>query len=69
MNLRGLKKEVQAVVRDAAADGWKASLTASGHIKLELPGLSPVFMSRTPSDPRSLKNARSELRRRMRGAV
>lgn len=69
MNLRGLRKEVQAVVRDAVADGWQASLTSSGHIKLAAPGRRPVFMSVTPSDTRSLKNTRSELRRRMRGAV
>lgn len=46
--------------------GWEWSRTRGGHLRFDRPGCTPVFASSTPSDPRSFKNAKALLRRKVR---
>jgi hypothetical protein len=60
----GLKKELSMIIRQLEAQGWSVSHTASGHWKAMPPGgKGVIFLSSTPSDPRSLKNMKAQLRR------
>jgi hypothetical protein len=49
--------------------GFQAEFTKKSHIKFTKPGRKPVFTSGTPSDPRALKNAESNLRKSDRGEL
>ena len=58
------KKELQALIDTAEGQDWRVELRDSGHYAFYAPdGVGLVFMPSTPSDHRSIKNARSELRR------
>lgn len=61
--LRGAASELKRLVRDAINQGWSASRTPGGHIKLSKERRRPIFISSTGSDQRGLKNARADLRR------
>ena len=52
------------LMREAINQGWTVELTKNGHIKFVAPDGSVVFAASTPSDYRSWRNTRSELRRR-----
>jgi hypothetical protein len=62
-----LGKRIMPVVRYAEELGFKASRTGGGHLKFSRPGYRSVFASYTPSDWRSVKNIKSELRRAVQG--
>lgn len=63
-----MKREVKDFIRNLQDLGFKVSRTNSGHIRITRPEMrSPVFLASTPSDWRALKNARSEIRRTLRG--
>ena len=49
--------------------GFEAALTKKSHIKFTKQGRKPVYTSGTPSDPRALKNAESNLRKSERGEL
>ena len=54
-------------LRRARRDGWQASPTRGGHIRLEHPDAAgPVIAPSTPSDWRSLANTQAEMRRQLR---
>ncbi|HFK2002990.1 TPA: hypothetical protein ACPWFJ_004720 [Pseudomonas aeruginosa] len=61
--LRGGAAELKQLIRDAVSQGWSASRTSGGHIKLSKDRRRPIFVSSTGSDQRGLKNARADLRR------
>lgn len=54
--------EAKDLIRRALAAGGRARQTGSGHIMLSLPG-GNVTMPSSPSDHRSMKNARARIRR------
>lgn len=64
-DLRHLPKEVRALVRAAELAGWAVSRTRRSHIRLRPVDKTrgAVTISGTPSDKRSLKNLRADLRR------
>lgn len=49
--------------------GFLAEFTKKSHIKFTKPGRKPVFTSSTPSDQRTLLNAKSNLRKSDRGEL
>lgn len=54
-------------LRRARRDGWQASPTRGGHIRLEHPDAAgPVIAPSTPSDHRAMANAMAEMRRQLR---
>ena len=54
-------------LRRARRDGWQASPTRGGHIRLEHPDAAgPVIAPSTPSDHRAMANAMAEMRRKLR---
>lgn len=56
-------------LRRARRDGWQASPTRGGHIRLEHPDAAgPVIAPSTPSDHRGLANTLAEMRRQLRAA-
>lgn len=59
--------DVRDLVREAEGMGFVAEKTSGGHIKFTHPRFpDPIFTSSTPSDHRSVQNARSYLRRAVR---
>lgn len=58
------KRETERLVRDLRAQGFTVELTGGNHWKVWKPGEEGcAFMSYTPSDHRSVKNAITKLRR------
>lgn len=54
-------------LRRARRDGWQASPTRGGHVRLEHPDAAgPVIAPSTPSDHRAMANAMAEMRRKLR---
>ena len=52
------------LIRFAERDGWSASVTRGGHIRLDHPEATmPIFAASTPSDHRALANAIAMMRR------
>jgi len=61
--------QMKEVRRELERQGFTATKTRGGHWRFEHPNMSgPVFAPDTPSDHRGVKNLRSLLRRKMRGA-
>lgn len=58
-----LPKEAKALIELAKNQGWEYSKTSSGHHRLVSPQGRIVMNSGTPSDYRSVKNFRAELKR------
>lgn len=58
-----MKREVVKLMRVLVDQGWHCGLTKKGHWRCTSPSGALYFMSQTPSDHRSLKNARADLRR------
>lgn len=47
----------------ARKHGWRSEMTRNGHVKFVKPGRQPVFLPGTPSDYRTAKNFKAELKR------
>jgi len=62
MRLRN--KDLSNLVRVASKQGWVITYTNGGHLRWVSPAGRTVFSSSTPSDRRSIKNIRKELRLR-----
>ncbi|HVZ99670.1 MAG TPA: hypothetical protein VG841_05095 [Caulobacterales bacterium] len=61
---------MKEALRDLSRAGFTATRTRRGHWRFEHPLMDgPVFTSGTPSDHRSLKNLRAQLRRRLPNAL
>lgn len=58
------KRDMDQVVKLAKKRGCKVSRTKNNHWRIELPTGELVFAGSTPSDNRSVKNAKADLRRR-----
>lgn len=57
-------QEVNKKIRQYAREGWSATKTGGGHIKMTHPDArNPVFIASTPSESRSFLNAEAEMRR------
>lgn len=56
-------KDISQLVDEVRAQGFKVERTAKNHIKFLSPNGGMCFTSGTPSDYRSVRDARSKLRR------
>jgi hypothetical protein len=54
-------RQLIALVREAP--GWTVSLTGGGHYRIKPPAGRLLFVPSTPSDWRSIRNARADLRK------
>lgn len=63
INLKGLRSGVKELLQYAESEGFSVIVGNGGHFKCSKSGTKPVFISRTPSDERALKNARADIRR------
>lgn len=61
--MRGINKEYKPLVALAQEQGWDVRIGSGGHLRFESPRGQLVFTAQTPSDRRSLLNARACLRR------
>jgi len=61
--LRGAHESVRRLAKFAIDEGWTLSRSNSGHLKFSKAGFTPIFTSCTPSDRRTERNARAQLRR------
>jgi predicted RNA binding protein YcfA (HicA-like mRNA interferase family) len=61
--VRATRREYQALVELAEAQGWEVTQNGGGHLRFQGPEGQLVFTAQTPSDHRSIKNATSFLRR------
>ncbi len=62
--LKAATPEIKKLLRRAKAAGWSATISGGGHIRLQHPEGGLIFGPMTPSDHRSYKNFRSELKKR-----
>lgn len=61
--MAGLRKDVEAILKLLKAEyGCTVRITGKEHWRVSRPGFPPITMSRTPSDPRALKNIRRDVR-------
>lgn len=58
-----MHKDIRPIARRARQQGWHISGTRSGHLMWVSPEGRKLFTSSTPSDSRTIKNFRAELRR------
>jgi predicted RNA binding protein YcfA (HicA-like mRNA interferase family) len=61
--MRGINKDYNDVVTLAQEQGWDVRIGKGGHLRFQSPQGELVFTSQTPSDRRSLMNAKACLRR------
>jgi hypothetical protein len=63
--MAGLKRDVDRIIRQLQRpdSGCDVGKTNRGHWKVSKPGRQNVIISPQPSDPRSIRNARADLRR------
>lgn len=61
--IRGVGHQTAQVIAFAESLGFVAEQTRGGHVKLVKPGRKTVFISKTPSCHRAVKNAISDLRK------
>lgn len=62
-----MNKEVRKLIKWAEANGWHfVRRTSTGHIMLRHDTGVSVTMASTPSDPRAIRNARSDMQRELR---
>jgi len=61
--LRGAHESVRRLAEFAISEGWTLTRLRSGHLKFSKAGFTPIFTSCTPSDQRTERNARAQLRR------
>lgn len=61
---KGAAKDVQDVLRAAqAAGGWTGRRLKNGHVMLRHAGGATASIPATPSDYRSIRNARAQIKR------
>lgn len=65
--IRAVTSEMKPVLIEALTHGWVASITGSGHVKLQHPQHGIVFTSCSTSDWRAVHNLKQQLRRAERG--
>jgi predicted RNA binding protein YcfA (HicA-like mRNA interferase family) len=58
-----MNKDMKEIVRQLRKQGWDVSPTRNGHFRARSPNGSVYTLPHSPSDRRSVKNARSDLRR------
>lgn len=58
-----MHKDVRKLIRDMKREGWEVSIRGSGHVRLTHPCGEFVTTSLTPSDNRTMRNVRADLRR------
>lgn len=58
-----MNRDVQDLAKQAQAAGWRVEQTRNGHLRFLGPNGQIVICSGTPSDCRSVKNTRAQLRR------
>jgi predicted RNA binding protein YcfA (HicA-like mRNA interferase family) len=58
-----VNKDVRQLLRKARKQGWDWYFTRGDHVVLQSPSGKKVTCAATPSDHRSLRNARAQLRR------
>jgi hypothetical protein len=61
--MRGIAKDYKPLVAVAQEQGWDVSIGGGGHLRFQSPEGELVFTAQTPSDRRSLLNAKACLRR------
>ena len=61
--LRGAHESVRRLAKFAIAEGWTLTRSNSGHLKFSKAGFPPIFTSCSPSDHRTERNTRAQLRR------
>lgn len=66
MTIRTGSASLRDFLRQAEAQGWVASHTRGGHVALRHSCGATVFLPKTPSDHRSLKNCAAQMRRLLR---
>jgi hypothetical protein len=65
-----LTTEMREEIRALQANGWSVTKTAGGHWRCTHPDVErPLFTSGSPSDWRSVKNFRAEVKRALRGTT
>ena len=57
------RKDVRQLLDGLKPLGWTWAPTGSGHVKLTAPNGDIVFVPSTPSDWRSMRNVRAQIRR------
>jgi len=57
-----MTKEIKLLFQLAVDQGWRVEQRSTGHYKLIAPNNNVVFVSKTPSDYRALKNIERDLR-------
>ena len=57
-------RDLRKLVRATEKQGAILSRTGGGHIRMKLPGGQVAYTSATPSDFRTTRNLRAELRRK-----
>ncbi len=60
---KGAQKELQQLIDQALAQGWKLTRSKQHFVLLSPDGTTIVTVGKTPSDHRALKNIRGMLRR------
>ncbi len=58
-----MPRELRRLAQRALARGWRIEVRGSGHLSWIPPRGRIVFTSSTPSDPRTVKNFRAQLKR------
>lgn len=53
-------KDIKALIRKAERSGWTATMTRSGHYKIEPPEAPMFFCSSSPSDHRALRKIQAD---------
>lgn len=58
-----IHREIRQTVNEAVERGWTFSMTKGHHVKMQWKDGSIVFTASTPSDWRSVRNFKANLRR------
>lgn len=61
--MSGKTREMTRLVRTLRKQGIEVTVGGGGHYRVDLPGGGTMFLPRSPSDYRSLRNVRAQLRR------
>ena len=56
-------KDIRSLARNSKTNGWTTSMTGSGDLRWDHPSGAFLFSATTPSDRRSIKNLRVQMRR------
>lgn len=65
-----MSKEIDAWIRSLEKKGWRVAKTKKNHYRLDSPdGQAVIHTGGTPSDCRSLKNAKARVARAERAAL